>query len=193
MTLVEMPDAAKQMTLNEFEAFLGLPENRDRLLELINGEIVEKMPTEEHGMIASNINIVLGLFVKQHKSGRVGIEVRHQVSEDSANSRLPDISFIRARRPVVTRGSVPNLPDLAVEIKSPNDSIRQFRNKAEYYLENGVTLVWLVYPEQRMVEVYSLDGDVEILFEGDVVTGGDLLPEFVMPVTEIFDDPLAES
>ncbi len=39
-------------TVDEFEELLKLPENAGRLLELIDGEIVEKMPTEEHGSIA---------------------------------------------------------------------------------------------------------------------------------------------
>jgi hypothetical protein len=43
-----------------------------------------------------------------------------------------------------------------------------------------------------MVEVYSLDGDVEILFEDDLLTGGDVLPGFSMPVSEVFADPLAD-
>ncbi|MEZ4735861.1 MAG: Uma2 family endonuclease [Caldilineaceae bacterium] len=179
-------------TIEEFEQLLTLPENQDRLLELMNGAVVEKMPTEEHGMIASNVNIELGSYVKQHKAGRVGIEVRHRVMEDRLNSRLSDLSFTCAQRPVVKRGSVPHLPDIAIEIKSPDNFVKQFREKVEYYLANGVQLVWLVYPQQRMVEVYSLDGDVEILLDGDLLTGGAVLPGFSMPVAEVFADPLAE-
>lgn len=36
-------------TVKLFEAWAESPENSERLLELINGEIVEKMSTEEHG------------------------------------------------------------------------------------------------------------------------------------------------
>lgn len=43
-----------------------------------------------------------------------------------------------------------------------------------------------------MVEVYTLDGDVDLLFVGDQITGGELLPDFSMPVMEIFEDPLAD-
>ncbi|MEO8393156.1 MAG: Uma2 family endonuclease [Chloroflexota bacterium] len=42
-------------TIEDFEQFITQPENRDRRFELINGEIVEKMPTESHGIIAGNI------------------------------------------------------------------------------------------------------------------------------------------
>ncbi len=192
MTVLTMPTSEKQMTVAQFEEILKRPENSDRLLELINGEIVEKMPTEEHGMIATNLSIGLGLFARETKSGRVGTEVRYRIEEDDLNSRLPDVSFTRAQRPLVRKGSVPHFPDLAVEIKSPDDSIRKLREKAEFYLENGVAVVWLIYPEQQMVEVYMPDGDVEILLAGDVIDGGEVLPGFSMPVVEIFDDPLAE-
>ena len=84
------------------------------------------------------------------------------------------------------------MPDLAVEIKSPSDSGRQMREKAEYYLANGARLVWLVYPQKRLIEAYSLDADVEILLEDDTLTGGDVLPGFASAVAEVFADPLGE-
>jgi len=180
------------MTADEFERIVDLSENGDRLLELINGEIVEKMPTQEHGTIASNIDFALGLYNRQHKLGRLGVEVRQRLPNDLLNSRMPDISFSTARHPLVRKGGVPEMPDLAVEIKSPSDSVRKMREKAAYYLENGARLVWLVYPQKRFIEVYSPDADVEILLEGDTLTGGDVLPGFTLLVAEVFADPLAE-
>ena len=108
----------KLYTVAEFEAFLAEPENRDRLFELINGEIVEKMPTEEHGMIAAEIARLLGNFVKPKKLGRVAVEARHRVEKDNHNDLLPDVSFTSQERmlPLVTQGAVPQMPDLAVEI-----------------------------------------------------------------------------
>lgn len=34
-------------TVNEFEQILAQPENSERLLELVNGEIIEKMLTDD--------------------------------------------------------------------------------------------------------------------------------------------------
>ncbi len=36
------------VTADAFEAFMARPENADRLFELINGEIIEKMPSNPH-------------------------------------------------------------------------------------------------------------------------------------------------
>lgn len=45
----------KSYTIEEFEEFIARPENGDRVFELIHGEIVEKVPTEEHSMAIESI------------------------------------------------------------------------------------------------------------------------------------------
>ena len=90
-------------TVDEFEELLKLPENAGRLLELIDGEIVEKMPTEEHGSIASAINYALMDYARKHRQGIVGNEVRYRVVKDRKNSRMPDVSLTLKNRPVVKK------------------------------------------------------------------------------------------
>jgi Uma2 family endonuclease len=178
-------------SLAEFEALRNQPANANRLLELINGEIVEKMPTQEHGLIALNIGAELRTYAKQHKNGRPGVEVRHQAAGDACNSRLPDVSFTCANTPLVENGSVTGMPDLAVEIKSPSDIIHEMRETAAYYLAHGSRLVWLVYPNYRMVEVYRPHADVEILDDEQLLLGHDVLPGFELPVADVFADPFS--
>lgn len=183
---------AKPVTVDEFEQFLAQPENQNRLLELINGEVIEKMPTEQHGVIALNIGSELRAYAKQHKTGRAGVEVRHRAMQDDRNSRLPNVSFRHTQEPVVEQGSVSGMPDLAVKIKSPTDTITEMRETAAYYLANGSRLVWLVYPNYRLVEVYRRDADVEILDEDQTLSGHDVLPEFELAVRDVFADPFAK-
>ena len=178
------------VSIDEFEAFLALPENSDRLFELIEGEIVEKMPTELHNMISVIIVVALRTFVKEHDLGRVTYETRVRASkDDKKNDRLPDISFTRKARllPIVRQGAVPQLPDLCVEIQSPSNYPRQMRKKAEYYLENGVSRVWLVYSDKEIVEVISPSGEFALLIKGDMLTDDELLPGFTLPIADIFN------
>jgi Uma2 family endonuclease len=77
------------------------------------------------------------------------------------------------------------MPDLAIEIKSPADSLIKMRKKANYYLENGSKVVWLVDTQRQKVEVYTVD-DTEILGSGDTLDGGDLLPGFKLSVSELW-------
>lgn len=182
---------AGQITVEAFERLLRLPENRDRLLELIDGKIVEKMPTEEHGFIAAILATLLNNFVLPRKLGIVAVEARHRIPTDRRNSRLPDVSFRYGNGPLVREGAVPRMPDLAIEIQSPDDTVKAMREKAAYYLANGVRLVWLIFPQKRYVEVYRPCAEMEIFFGRDLLDGGDLLPGFTLPVQELFAEPQA--
>jgi Uma2 family endonuclease len=179
---------SKLFTVTEFEKFLALPENRDRYFELIHGEMIEKVPTEEHGLIAGNIYGFLWQYTRQSGIGRAVIEVRVCIPEDEYNSRQPDLAFFAdTTRPIVKRGPVHQMPDLVIEMKSPDDTYTSMRERAQYYLVHGAKLVWLIYPAKRLVEVYRPDADSDLLTGDDTVNGGDVLPNFVLSVHEIFD------
>lgn len=179
----------KLYTVTEFEDLIDHPENRDRRFELIDGEIVEKVPTELHSLIAGNIYTFLRLFILPRNLGRIVFEVRFRLKGDNHNSRLPDVSFTRAERvqPVVEKGAVTQIPDLCVEIQSPSDSPKSLRDRAAYYLANGAQMVWLVYPKKRMIEALYPDGEFDIFNAEDTLTGGDLLPGFAVEVKAIFE------
>jgi Uma2 family endonuclease len=61
----------KPYTIEEFDQFIALPENADRRFELIDGEIIEKMPTEERGVIVSTLSGEIYVFLKQNPLGRL--------------------------------------------------------------------------------------------------------------------------
>ena len=181
-----MAIADQRTTIQDFEAFIA--KHPDRLFELIHGEIVEKMVTEEHGMIVVNIATEIRIYLKSNPIGWVGVEISHRSPNDDFNERLPDISF---RKPaddeeIVREGAVKTMPDLAIEIKSPTNTYKQLREKADFYLDNGTQLVWLVYPEKQLVEVYRNDADIDILTSDDTLLGYDILPDFELPLREIF-------
>ncbi len=180
MTLAE-----QKTTVDAFEIFIA--QHPKNLFELIHGKIIEKVPTEQHGIIAVNISAEIKIYLKTHPIGQVGVEVRHRKPDDKFNDRMPDISFRKIQSDeIVTHGAVPSMPDLAIEIKSPTDTYKLMREKADYYLDNGTSLVWLIYPEKKFVEVYRKDADIDFLTGGDTLLGYDVLPEFELTVSEIF-------
>lgn len=185
-----MDAVRKLITIAEFEKFVDAPDNSERLFELIDGEIFEKMPTEEHGYVGARFVIRLGAFVEPNRLGRITVEARHRIPQDDQNSYLPDIAFTSEARklPLVKKGNVPQMPDLAIDIKSPTDSATKLRRKAAYYLENGAKMVWLVFPEKRCIEVYTAEEDLFILYEHDELTGGDVLPGFTITVADLFEE-----
>lgn len=184
--------ATRFTNLDEFEALLSQPGQADRLLELIDGEVVEKVPTEEHGLIATNISGELRAFVRARGLGRVTIEVRHQIPRENQDpkrprSLIPDVAFTSRERalPLVSAGAVPQLPDLAVEIQSPDQSDWMMSDKAGYYLTNGSRMVWLIYPDRQLVEVLT-PTTRHLLTGTDTIDGGEVLPGFQLLVTEMF-------
>jgi len=172
-------------TIDDFENHLRLYPNVPA--ELIGGHIIEKTRSEEHSLIAGNIFAELRAHVKANDLGRVAFEVRRQIPGDEHNARLPDVEFTSKDRllPIVKTGAVPQMPDFAIEVKSPTDTYIGLREKAIYYLKNGARLVWLVYPDKQQVEVHTTDS-VHTLDADDTLDGGDVLPDFKIAVSDVF-------
>jgi len=175
----------KLITVDEFEHYIAQSENRDRLFELINGEIVEKVPTEPHGIVTGTTYRILDEFLDDHPIGRVTVETRYRPTDDQYNNRIPDVSFVAGNKPLQWEGAVNYLPDLCVEIQSPDDSPKEMLEKALFYLEHGARMVWLIYPKQRIVEFMTAKERL-LLTEDDTISGGDVLPGFEISVKEFF-------
>ncbi len=176
----------KLVTVAEYEAFISRSENAERRFELIAGEFVESMPSQLHAAITLLIGTFIMNYLMQHPVGRAYVEARYQIPEDEHNAYIPDLSFVSdSTRPIVEKGAAPYMPDLAVEIQSPDDSLKEMSAKAAYYLANGTRMVWLVYPAKRIVEVLT-PNERQILTESDILTGGDVLPEFAVTVRQLF-------
>ena len=159
--------------------------------ELIRGAPSETMPTgREHGQIAANLTILLGVFVKPRKLGVLttshsGVQLEH----DPDTVREPDVAFFSAEKsPPDERvtGYAQVAPDLAVEIVSPSDRLPAVNDKALMWLRYGVRLVWVVRPDERRVDIHRDGHPVAMLTENDALDGMDVLPGFSCAVREIF-------
>ena len=181
----------KQTTLSEFNRYVELPENKNRLFELHNGEIVEKMASFIPSKIAMRIGRCLGAFVDDNALGYVtGADGSYILSSNT--EFMPDVAYIsKVRLPQQPERQVEGPPDLAIEVKSPSDSKRELRLKAETYLRYGTPMVWLGFPEDQHVEVYEQGKDVidRYLDDNDSVDADAVLPGFTLPLRQIFSTP----
>jgi Uma2 family endonuclease len=176
----------RKYMLDEFHAISELPENRDRLLELINGEIIEKMAGFEPSEIAGEILYRIKQWLEGNPIGRVsGADGSYILSP--GDEVMPDVGYIsKLRMPDKPARQVLMAPDLAVEVKSPFDNIRTIREKATLYLAHGTQMVWLVFPETRRVEVYTADGEIADIGLSGEIDGGQVLPGFKLEVRRLF-------
>lgn len=173
------------MSVEAFEQFAALPDNADKRLEWIGGEIVEVVSNNTPSEIAARIMVLLGLFVLSNKLGRLmGADGGYMVQGERY---IPDVSFISFKKQPQRSTHTWNLnaPDLAVEVVSPSDNIPLLMIKVANYLAAG-TLVWVVYPDERTVHVFAPGDNPRILHESDTLDGGQVLPGLKLAVEDVF-------
>jgi Uma2 family endonuclease len=172
-----------KITAQDFEAFIQQPANTERLFELIGGEIVEVVSNGYSSEIGA---FFVALLMQWGRStGRVtGADGGYIVMDERY---IPDAAYIsKARQPEPSRASYnPNAPDLAVEVLSPTNELAQMRVKVVNYLRAG-TVVWVVDPDKKQVEVYVPNAAPVILDIDDTLDGSTLLPDLSIAVKDIF-------
>ena len=174
-------------TVEEFDEFVQLPENADKLFEYIGGEIFEVPSRPYDSSIAMRVSANIGIFVRKHDLGYVtGEGAGYRVCGERY---VPNAAFIRYDKvnDLNVIGYVPNPPDLVVEMLSFENSEdnKTATIKLSNYLAAGV-VVWIVRPEKKIVEVHQLSKPVRIFHEKDSLDGGDVLPGLTIKLSDIF-------
>ncbi len=183
----------KLYTVDDIWQLSHQPENEGKQIYLINGELFWDMPPGYlHGRIAGHIFRYLMNYAEEHNLGDGSVETGYFPAEDPHTLLAPDVAFIRKdQAPPATHAKfVPRMPDLAVEIASPSNTLRELRRKADVYLANGTALVWLVLPERAGVEVWTMNPDGEpqreFVSRGSSLTGAPVLPGFTLELKRLF-------
>ena len=160
----------------------------EKLLELIDGVLVEKALGFREALLAAALSTLIHQFVKQYKLGVVvGADATMEVLPELV--RLPDVAYISWQRlpDGVPKEAIPELaPDLAVEVLSRTNTRAEMRCKRRDYFQGGVTQVWIVDPVARTVQVYSSEESFVELASGEVLDGGKVLPGFRLAVADLF-------
>lgn len=173
------------LSVEEFDEWVYLPENINRDFEYIGGKIVEVVSNGVSSCIGAYIGGVLSVFVKRKNLGWVtGADGGYVVM---GQRYIPDVAFISKARQAAesTAGYNPIPPDLAVEVLSPSNSAENVQEKVENYLKANV-LVWVVDPDRQEVDVYEPHGVKKTLTVNDTLDGGNVLNGFKLPVKDIF-------
>lgn len=182
----------RNITAERFFELMEQPEYLDRVIELVEGELIEmSKPTRIHGIVLANLAAEIVFFVKRSGLGEVNAGDTGFILERGEHGgdtvRGLDIAFVsKGRAPEPPDFKLYELgPDLAVEVISPSNKTSDIHLKISQLLGAGTRLVWLVYPESRTVEAHTSDGSVT-LREHDTLSGGGVLLGFEIPVSDIF-------
>jgi Uma2 family endonuclease len=178
------------VTPEQFEQLCA--EYREMRLELTStGELIVMPPTgSETGRRASSLTYQLEAWCRQDGGGVVfGSSAGFTLPNGAIRS--PDASWInREKWDSLTKQQkekfAPICPDFVVEIRSPSDNLTQLYLKMFEYLENGVSLGWLIDPLKRQVYVYRPNQETVVLESPETVSGEPLLPGFELNLTELW-------
>ncbi len=169
---------------------LRLHRKTDRLYELVDGVLVEKVKGFQEGFLASWLTILLGSFIGERNLGVLaGADATVRLMPGLV--RIPDLAFFRWERFPV-RGQVPGtpipdlVPDLAIEVLSEGNTAEEIDRKLKEYFLAGTSLAWLVDPRSRTVQVFTAPDQSKTMSEGDTLDGGDVLPGLKLSVEQIF-------
>jgi len=128
-----------------------------------------------HGWVMLNVGSPVRERVRRTKSGYIfGAETGFLIERDPDTVRAPDVAFVRLERVKhgLTERFFEGAPDLAAEVLSPTDSASEVHEKAEQWLRAGCSEVWLIDPRRKSASRCT-----------------PLLPDFLLPVDSLFDDP----
>jgi Uma2 family endonuclease len=179
------------------EDLLAMPDGIS--YELVGGQLVERSMGMESSWVATRLVSRLERFCEEHGLGWVfQADNGYQCfPHEPGLVRRPDVSFVRYGRfpgGVLPKGWARIVPDLVVEVVSPNDSAYALEDKLEDYEKVRVPLVWVIYPNSRTVWVRRGDGSIGHLHENDDLSGEAVVPGFRCSVQELFPprEPLRE-
>jgi Uma2 family endonuclease len=174
------------------EDLLYFNQHGDRRCELIEGVLVEKAMGFREAFLAGVLLHLLTEFVNKHKLGVV-LPPDATMRLFPGLVRLPDVSFFSWDR--LPGGEFPDTPvpavapDLAAEVVSKGNTRKEMVRKVGEYFRSDVRLVWLIYPRKRLVEVYTSPKEKQMIREGQLLDGGQVLPGFSLRLSELFALP----
>ncbi len=178
----------KLLTAEEY-GDLALEENT----ELVRGRIVHMPPPFSwHGYISGNAVGIFREFVTASDAGIILTNETGVVTKRGPDTvRGADMAFYakkkNPRKLLKTRGYLPFPPDMALEVKSPDQPWKSILTKVAEYLEVGVQIVIVLDTVLRTATVYQADEPAVTLSEGDTLTLPKLLPGFKVKVGKFFE------
>jgi Uma2 family endonuclease len=172
------------------EDALAIHDRENRLCELVDGILVEKIMGSYESLLAGLLIHWMHQYLDANPRGIV-------LAPDGAlrilahKMRIPDVSFISwdkfPNRKLPRDRVFAVAPDLAVEILSEGNSPKEMELKLDEYFRAGAGVVWFIDPERRKAQIYTSRTCCEELDDSGVLSAGGVLPGFELPLKALLD------
>jgi len=190
-TITLPPTLQLSIDLTDEQFFQLCQNNSDlRFERTASGELIIMPPTGgETSNRNSELTYQIQAWSRQNKLGK-SFDSNGGFTLPNGAVRAPDAAWVKLERwealtPEQRCKFLPLCPEFVVELLSPTDSLKQIQAKMQEYIDNGVRLGWLIDAQARRVEIYRPNQDVEILENPLALSGEDILPGFVLDMTQI--------
>jgi Uma2 family endonuclease len=189
--LLELPRTLKLYVTQEQFAALAASNRELQLERTAQGELIVNPPTGwETGKRNRSIIGQLDRWYENHQQGEAFDCSTGFILPNGAN-RSPDACWISQERwdalTDAQKGTFANIcPDFVVELRSGSDALKPLQEKMQEYMENGAKLGWLIDPQNKIVEVYRVGLEVEILSNPTELSGEEVLPGFVLNMRRVW-------
>ena len=165
--------------------------NQDLRLERSStGELILMPPTGwESGRQNSKLNLRVGTWAEQDGTGLV-FDSSTGFSLPNGADRSPDVAWVEKSRIEAIAPDpakfLPLAPDFVIELRSATDKLTTLERKMAEYRDCGVRLGWLIDPQEKRVQIYRFGRPTEYLNQPEQLSGEEVLPGFVLTLTEIW-------
>jgi Uma2 family endonuclease len=180
------------LELTDEQFFQLCIDNRDlRFERTASGGLIIMPPTgSETGNFNIDLSYQLQSWSRQNKHLGIAFDSSTGFKLPDGTDISPDGAWIRRDRwDALTaeekKKFAPICPDFVVELRSTTDSLEKLRAKMKVYVKNGARLGWLLDRKNRKVEISRQGSDVEILDSPATLSGEDVLPGFVLDLSDI--------
>lgn len=192
-TKINLPDPLELMIDLSDEQFFDIcQKNRDFKFErTASGVLVIMSPTGGNtGRRSIKIATQLEIWSSQTNLGEA-FDSSTGFKLPNGADRSPDASWVsRERWDSLTAEQrekfIPLCPDFVVELRSASDRLKTLQDKMQEYRDNGAKLGLLIDPQNKRVEIYRPDQEVEIQENPKTLSGENILPGFVLDLTVIW-------
>ncbi|HAG81556.1 MAG TPA: hypothetical protein DCL61_10390 [Cyanobacteria bacterium UBA12227] len=189
---INLPTPFKlSMDLTDEQFFALCQRNRDyRFERTTSGELVIMSPTgSETGNYNGKLTQRLFNWTDTNDLG-IAFDSSTGFKLPNGGDRSPDVSWVKRERWEALTSEqqkkfAPICPDFVVELRSETDSLSELQLKMREYIDNGARLGWLIDRQNKRVEIYRPQQEVEILQSPTHLSGEDVLPGFILDLKDI--------
>jgi Uma2 family endonuclease len=186
--LLNISNTVLHVSSDEFDSLCL--NNPDLRLELTKDqELIVMSPTGgESGKRNINLSGQVWYWNRQTKLGQAfDSSTGYDFIAIDGGKMSPDVSWIEKSRldGIDITGFIPIVPDFVIELRSPSDRLGVLQAKMLEYQRLGVKLALLINPQNKQVEIYRLDREIEVLDSPTAIDCQLLMPGFNLDLTEI--------